>query len=177
MITYTYPATFGKETDATQNETDKSILKRLSQIHKESTIPFQTLLKKIRQETLKNMHLDRERKDSLAENLTRTIQTKHYTDYRKVPDAQGGSIQESLQLQAIPYSDIITKQENAHFQLAIKQTSYLEQCGLNPACTDCLNNGSYSTCGVRRPTKHTTDHTIPLKAFWAYALLGMATLP
>ena len=164
---YSYSEKFGTDSHGEQDTTDKIVLKRLSQIHKESTLSFQNLLKKLRLETTRTMNLDKPSKDSLAENLSRTQHTRHYTAFRT---RQG--VQESLLLEPAQYTSLTTRQAQTHYTIAIKTIQYREECSLTPPCQDCRNNAQYSCCTSRKPTKHTHHTSTPLAQYWQLALFG-----
>ena len=164
---YSYSEKFGTDSQGEQDTTDKIVLKRLSQVHKESTLSFQNLLKKLRLETTRTMNLDKPSKDSLAENLSRTQYSNHYTAFRT---RQG--VQESLLLEPAQYSSLTTRQEQIHYTLGIKTTQYKEDCSLTPPCQDCRNNAQYSSCDQRKPLKHTHHTSTTLANYWALALFG-----
>lgn len=175
---YTYAESFGTpDKQGTQEAVDKQVLKALTQNNKESLLSFKSLLKKIKQETERTMQLDKPRKDTLSQNLERTQYSNHYTEYRHTPytgqnySYQEG-IQEALLLDGTQYSDLRTRQEHTVYTLHIRRTQYREDCTLVPVCSDCTNNGLYSTCEHRKPVKHTHTVTIPFNQFWHYALLG-----
>lgn len=177
---YTYSEKFGTDPQGEQDTTDKIVLKRLSQVHKESTLSFRNLLKKLQQETYRTMNLDKPSKDSLAENLSRTQHTHHYTAFRtrqgeqgiQGKEYQGGTIQESIRLEPTQYSSLTTRQEQTHYTLDIKTIQYKEDCSLTPPCQDCRNNAQYSSCDQRKPLKHTHHTSTTLANYWALALFG-----
>jgi hypothetical protein len=171
---YSYANNFGIETATNQAETDKQVLKALSQNHKESTLSFRQLLKKLKTET--HQRIQREialKKLSLSNDLSKSSHNSVflYPATEGFDKSQGeGSV--SAKLQLIPYSELVTRRESSFSTLALTSTLYQEDCTLTPQCKDCLANGPYSTCQARRPIKYQAYTTVPLAHYWHYALYG-----
>jgi hypothetical protein len=174
---YSYANSFGIETATNQAETDKQVLKALSQNHKESTLTFGQLLKKLKTET--HQRIQKEialKKLSLSADLSKSSHSSVFL----YPATEGfdkskgeGSV--SAKLQSIPYSELATRRELSMNMLALTSTLYQEDCSLTPQCKDCQANGPYSVCQARSLQKHQSYTTIPLNQYWQYALYGHTT--
>lgn len=165
-MTYTYPANFGKQ-DTNQTETDKVILKRLSQVNKEHALPLKSLIKKIKQETQRLLdYANNNQKDSLSFKLQKA---------QNYPVLLAITPQKEIlgKLVSGPYSDLVSRKESTKYTLDLSTSQYREDCTLTPACKDCQVNGPYSTCASRRMVHHKQQiGSIPLSRYWDLALFG-----
>jgi hypothetical protein len=175
---YNYAPNFGQaDNSGKQDAIDKKVLKKLSQVNKEDSFSFPALLKKLRHETLRTMHYEKEEK--LLTNMVQVGRTMlhmkygqaHFTEFRTLPT----TIVQAIRLDTTQYSQLTTKQEHTHHTLTVEQTRTIPQCTMVPPCPDCTNNGAYSTCTSRARTAHKTTYTLPLAHYWHLALFN--TLP
>jgi hypothetical protein len=174
---YEYAKDFGKE-DAqnSQQDLDKKVLKGLSQNHKESTMNFEQLLKKLRSEIANRIQKEiLQKQQSLAKDLAKQgPSTFLYPTTQGFDHTQGeGSI--SAKLLEYQASHLATRREYTVQRLTLTSTIYKEDCSLTPACKDCTTNGPYSTCTQRKPQRYQGFREIPLSQYWHYVLYGKVT--